>query len=229
MSHRFHSVVRVLDNVRGVFPAFVFAILTVFANGCTDGGSTGSVSQPAAQAPNAVPPPAIQTGPAFDPVAVPEAPVAVAAESVPAASVPAADQGAPAESDAPTDPGKPRRIIGKTTQDVRAAKTEEAKGAKKVQPKITGQDPITVTGNAYSVIVGRAEQLQIKHSIDLFYNLHERYPKDTKEFMKEIIHANRIRLAQLPFYQEYGYDPVKHELVILEYPDKKAQLPGGGN
>ena len=74
------------------------------------------------------------------------------------------------------------------------------------------------------MIVGKAEQLQIKHTLDLFYNLNLRYPKDLQEFMKEIVKANGIRLAQLPFYQEYGYDAVKHELVILEYPDKKALL-----
>ena len=39
------------------------------------------------------------------------------------------------------DPTPPRSgsIIGKTTQDVRDAEKEQAQGAKKVQPKITGQ------------------------------------------------------------------------------------------
>ena len=25
----------------------------------------------------------------------------------------------------------------------------------------------------------------------------------------------------LPYYQEYGYDPDKKELVVIEYPEKK--------
>jgi len=221
MSHSFHSVDSVLQKVRHELSAFVILLFTLYlASGCTDVASSGPASQPAAQAPNAVPPPAIQTGPAIEP--------APASAVPPVAAVQADDQAVPPESNDRTEPAQPRRIIGKTTQDIRDAQKEEAKGAKKIQPKITGQDPITVTGSAYSVIVGRAEQLQIKHSIDIYYNLNGRYPKDTQEFMKEIIHANRIRLAQLPFYQEYGYDAEKHELVILEYPDKKAQLPGGG-
>ena len=121
-----------------------------------------------------------------------------------------------------------RSILGKTTGDVRDAQKEEAKGAKKVQPRITGQDPISVSGSAYAAIVGRIEQLQIEDAIRKFHAINERYPKDFPEFKREIIDAYRIRLATLPFYQEYGYDAPNHKLVILEYPDKKARLPGGG-
>jgi hypothetical protein len=28
----------------------------------------------------------------------------------------------------------------------------------------------------------------------------------------------------LPYYQEYGYDAPQHKLIILEYPDRKAQV-----
>ena len=30
-----------------------------------------------------------------------------------------------------------------------------------------------------------------------------------------------IMLPMLPYYQEYGYDPDKQELVVIEYPAKK--------
>jgi hypothetical protein len=224
MSHRFHPVVHVPEFLSRVDLACVIACLTLWVvSGCGDVAPPGPSAQPTAQARTSSLPPAIQTGPAIESAPESGPPPAPAAEPVPVA-----EQAAPVESLESSAPAQPRKIIGKTTTDVRDAAKEQAKGAKKVQPRITGQDPITISGNAYTVIVGRAEQLQIRHSLDLFHALNNRYPKDLQEFMKEIIKANGIRLAQLPFYQEYGYDAVKHELVILEYPDKKAQLLGGG-
>jgi hypothetical protein len=35
---------------------------------------------------------------------------------------------------------------------------------------------------------------------------------------------DEIRLPQLPYYQEYSYDSQKHELVVLEYPARKAAV-----
>jgi len=117
-------------------------------------------------------------------------------------------------------------ITRRTTQEVRDASKERAKGAKEVKPRIAASEPITLYGSAYITIVSRATQLQIKHAIDLFRAANGRYPKDFDEFYREIIKANNIRLPALPPYQKYGYDPEKHELVILEYPDKKAQILG---
>ena len=31
-------------------------------------------------------------------------------------------------------------------------------------------------------------------------------------------------LPMLPYYQEYGYDPDKKELVVIEYPAKKKAM-----
>jgi hypothetical protein len=112
-------------------------------------------------------------------------------------------------------------IIGKTTQEIRDAQTEESAGAQRVRPRVTGNDPITISGSAYVSIIGQAAQLQIKHAVDVFHALNGRYPKDTAEFMQEVIKANGIRLPQLPSYQEYAYDAAEHSLVIVEYPDRK--------
>jgi hypothetical protein len=149
----------------------------------------------------------------------------VLAPPVQAADAPPAPAGAAAEQQAaaPADqgPAKPRPILGKKTDDIRDAQKEEAKGARRVQPRVTGSDPITISGSAYTSIVGRTEVLRIKHTLDAYHAETGRYPKDRDEFMREIIKKSGVRLAQLPYYQEYGYDPVKHELVILEYPDRK--------
>jgi hypothetical protein len=185
----------------------------------------------------------VSSGPA--PAAPASAPPAVAARVVPpieaAPAVAQANEPAPApplealpapaakgEAEQPVkpesnpDPNKPRKILGKKTADVRDAQQEEAKGAQRVTPRVTGQEPITISASAYVSIIGRTEILRIKHTLDLYYAETGRYPKDTKEFMTEIVHKSGVRLAQLPFYQEYGYDKDTHELVILEYPDRKA-------
>jgi len=169
--------------------------------------------QPAAANPH---PPAVPPRPGGQaPVQQPQAP------GQPQAAAPAPGAPAPAPE---SEQVKPRPVLGRTTQDIREVSTELEKGAQKVDTKITGEDYITVVGNAYASIVGRMEILQIKHSVDLFHAEHDRYPKDREEFMKEIIKANGLRLAQLPAYQEYGYDSKTHDLVILEYPAKKAAL-----
>ena len=113
-------------------------------------------------------------------------------------------------------------IIGQRTQKVVAAEAALKKGdARIASTKIVAKDPITLQGNAYVSIIGRASQLQIEHALNLFRGANDRYPKDYDEFMAEIIKANNISLPKLPAYQDYGYDEKEHKLVIIEYPDRK--------
>ena len=52
-------------------------------------------------------------------------------------------------------------------------------------------------------------------------------PKTYEEFMELIIKKGQpdgIQLPMLPYYQEYGYDPEKQELVVIEYPEKKKAM-----
>jgi hypothetical protein len=120
---------------------------------------------------------------------------------------------------------QPREVIGKKTTDIKDAATELQGGDARVSSgKITAKDPITIQGNAYVSIVGRASQMQIEHTLNLYYAQNEKYPATLEEFMNEIIKPNGIALAQLPAYQEYAYDAANHRLVVLEYPDRKAAL-----
>jgi|SRR5579864_4197162 len=120
---------------------------------------------------------------------------------------------------------KLRPVIGKTTQDIRAAEPELRNGGAKIATmKVTAKDPITLQGNVYVTSIGRISVMKIQHALDLYYATNEKYPKDLKEFMEEIIQPNGIRLPTLPYYQEYAYDEKEHKLVILEYPDRKAQF-----
>ena len=114
-------------------------------------------------------------------------------------------------------------IVGQRTQEIKNADVELKKGAQQATTRITAKDPITLPGNAYVTIIGRNSMLQIQHAIDLWRAENDRYPKDYQEFMDVIIKANNIALPKLPHYQDYGYDPKDHKLIILEYPDKKNQ------
>jgi hypothetical protein len=114
------------------------------------------------------------------------------------------------------------RVIGQQTQKIaNAAPVLEQGHAKVASTKIVAKDPITLVGNAYVSIIGRAAQLKIEHALDLFHGANDRYPKDYAEFMAEIIKANNISLPALPPYQEYSYHEQEHKLIILEFPDRK--------
>jgi hypothetical protein len=113
-------------------------------------------------------------------------------------------------------------IIGQRTAEIRDANKElKQEGAKVASTRIVAKDPITVTGNAYVSIVGRASVLKIQQAVDLYRAANDRYPKDTDEFMSEIIRANNISLPQLPPYQKYAYNENEHKLIVLEYPNLK--------
>lgn len=187
-------------------------------------GCAESTPPPPSSPPPAVPTqlaPATATGPAL--AQVPEASPAQQPPPVTPAEPPLQPGNRPA---AGGDASKPRPILGRTTNDIRDAETEQAKGAQRAQSRITAKDPITLTGNAYISIVGRAEQLNMQHTLDLYHAETGRYPKDLNEFMREIVKKSGVRLAQLPYYQEYAYDAANHQLVILEYPDRKESGPG---
>jgi hypothetical protein len=139
-------------------------------------------------------------------------PVAVADEPAPPVEQPAPPKPAPVA---------PRPILGERTQDVRDMKKEQQAGGVVKAPRIVAKDPILLTGNAYVSIVSRTAQLQIQKTLDLYHATNGEYPKTTEEFMEKIIKEGQVSLTKLPFYQEYGYDPATHSLVIIEYPDRK--------
>lgn len=123
----------------------------------------------------------------------------------------------------PSPKVKTREILGKRTQDIKDAPAEIKSGVAKVAPaRPIAKDPITLSGNVYVSAIGQTAIGNIKHSVDLYQAEKGEYPKDYKQFMDEIIKANNIALPTLPYYQEYSYDAAKHQLIILEYPDKKA-------
>jgi hypothetical protein len=143
--------------------------------------------------------------------------------SSPQVSAPAPEP-APVPTPAPA-PVSHGEILGKRTQDIKEAQPELQKGAQVASQKIVAKDPITLPGNAYVSMIGKISIDQIDYAMKLYQAENGRYPKDYQEFMEEIIKKNNIALPVLPHYQEYGYDAANHKLIILEYPDRKANPP----
>ena len=76
--------------------------------------------------------------------------------------------------------------------------------------------------------VAKLAKMRVQHDMDIYAALNnDEKPKTYEEFMENIIKkgkADGIQLPMLPYYQEYGYDVDKKELVVLEYPAKKKEL-----
>ena len=129
------------------------------------------------------------------------------------------------------EPAKPKlqrvRRIGKTTQEVRNLKPELAKGGQVTDGKIHATDYITIQADAYRTSVANIAKMKVKMDMDQYEALNGEKPKTYEEFMDVIIKKGKpdgIQLPMLPYYQEYGYDPDKKELVVIEYPAKKKAM-----
>jgi len=116
-----------------------------------------------------------------------------------------------------------RETLGKTTQEVRNLKSELAQGGQVTDGKVHATDYITVQADAYRTSVANIAKMKVKMDMDMYEALNGGKPKTYEEFMDVIIKKGKpdgIQLPMLPYYQEYGYDPDKKELVFSEYPDK---------
>src|SRR4051794_458824 len=130
--------------------------------------------------------------------------------------------------DAPAGPKlKTRETLGKTTQEVRNLKPELAQGGQVTDGKIHATDYITLQADAYRTSVANIAKMKVKMDMDQYEALNGEKPKTYEEFMDLIIKKGKpdgIQLPMLPYYQEYGYDPDKKELVVIEYPEKKKAM-----
>jgi hypothetical protein len=75
--------------------------------------------------------------------------------------------------------------------------------------------------------VANLAKMKVKMDMDMYEAVNGEKPKTYEEFMEHIIKKGKpdgIQLPMLPYYQEYGYDPQKQELVVIEYPEKKKAM-----
>ena len=119
-----------------------------------------------------------------------------------------------------------RDTVGKTTQEVRNLKPEVAQGGQVTDGKIHATNYLDIQADAYRTEVGNIAKMKVKMDMDQYEALNGEKPKTYEEFMDVIIKKGKpdgIQLPMLPYYQEYGYDPDKKELVVIEYPAKKKE------
>ena len=120
-----------------------------------------------------------------------------------------------------------RETLHKVTQDVRDLKPELAQGGQVTDGKIHATDYITIQADAYRTSVGNIAKMNVKHAIDIYEATDGPKPMPYEVFMGEIIKKGKpdgMMLPMLPYYQEYGYDADKKELVVIEYPEKKKAM-----
>jgi hypothetical protein len=55
---------------------------------------------------------------------------------------------------------------------------------------------------------------QIKHDMDIWQAIHNRFPKNAQEFQKEILEPANIDLPELPPGKRYVYNPKTGELLV---------------
>ena len=142
---------------------------------------------------------------------------------------PAAGAAAPAAQ--PAAPVKPSgSIIGKT--DGKIVDLVEAKKNPKVveiDGKVTGNDPLTASFNAYVSITSRASVLNFKHQMDIMKEINggKDYPpfKEAMQLMKQM----NVQVASLPPWQMYGYDAKTGGLALLEDKGEKIRLYKANN
>lgn len=110
---------------------------------------------------------------------------------------------------------QPRDILNKTTFDVRSVAEETQKGARVIDP--------ATNPNMYVAQSARLAVMTTKHNIDIYQAANGDYPKTAQELVDNLLKPEGQGLPALPYYLEYGYDEAKHELVILEYPERKKE------
>ena len=129
----------------------------------------------------------------------------------------------------PEKPAEPkvqtRKTVSKTTQKVLDLSEAKATGGvvADITAEHTGLDAVT---GAYRSAVGQVSILAVEHKMQLDKAEHGSSPKTHAEFMKRIIQPggpDGISLPMLPYYQEYAFDPEQQCLVVVEFPERKAQ------
>ncbi len=121
---------------------------------------------------------------------------------------------------------KSREIIGKKTQNV--LKLDEAlkDGGKLAATNITATDYLGALSGAYKSVVFQAADSTIKTMMVAYDPLGDK-TLTYDEFMTNIIKKGQpdgVELPLLPYYLEYAYDEAGKKLVVVEFPEKKAQF-----
>lgn len=118
-----------------------------------------------------------------------------------------------------------RKTIGKSTQNVIELSKAIAEGGVPAEMSVAGGG-LEVVADAYRTTAGKLAVIAVEQKMKLHEAEHGSMPKSYEEFMRKIIEpggSSGLQLPMLPYYQEYAYDPGKKALVVVEFPERKAQ------
>lgn len=115
----------------------------------------------------------------------------------------------------------PNSIFGKKTDDIGEFDAKAKQEVSDSEVKVSS--PMLYALEAYRPAIEQISKSQIEHAVRLFHAMHERYPRDHDEFMREIIKKNHIKLPVLPGEWKYQYNVEAHQLeVVRAIPDEEG-------
>lgn len=122
---------------------------------------------------------------------------------------------------APAPAGERKGIIGQKTDEVFDLHKlmQEKPHLVVASGKVSGSDPVSAAGSAYTTQVPELSTLGMRQLLDHRQILNDRWPT-YDEFMG-MMRQHGIRFAQPPRYQMYAYDSETGQIVILEDPQEK--------
>jgi hypothetical protein len=129
----------------------------------------------------------------------------------------------------PSQAVQPRETVRKFTQNVLKLQDALAQGGQIAQ----GGGEVGPSGGylgsiakAYRSSVSSIALGQVQQAIQI-YDIQNNGPVQTyEEFLSGVLkkgQADGIQLPQLPYYQEYAYDEANRQLVVVEFPARKAE------
>jgi hypothetical protein len=137
------------------------------------------------------------------------------------ANPPAAAQN-PAAQPAQVQPPQPQQ--GQPAQQPQQAAQPEPAGGQEEMMTLGANTGVQGQGYGGGLITEPVHQFfsmrnlitwdQIKHDMDIWQAIHNRYPKTAQEFQKEILEPANIELPELPRGNRYVYDPKTGELMV---------------
>lgn len=137
--------------------------------------------------------------------------------------------GADASADAgdSDDASTPRKTIGETTQNVLELDQALADGGVPAETGVSSGNPLLQSAEAYRTTVAKVGGMAVQQAIRLrnAQSIQDPKPLSHQQFLDEIIRPGEpdgIKLPMLPYYQEYAWDTDAQELVVVDFPERKA-------
>lgn len=126
------------------------------------------------------------------------------------------------------DEATPRKTVGETTQNVLDLRQALADGGVRAEIGVRGSNPLLQSAEAYRTTVAKVGGMAVQQAIAIrnAQSIQDPKPLSHEEFMREIIRPDDpqgIRLAMLPYYQEYAWDEEAQELVVVDFPARKQE------